>query len=119
MRRVRAAVAHTVPDRPALRTVVGQWVDLGPRDDEWPEFVFVRGSGGAGWVPARYLSEPIGGRASVTQAYDATELATKPGELLDAIDEDVESGWIWCRSAGGREGWVPAKTLEWTEPPAG
>ena len=109
---VRAAVAHAAPDRAPLRTVVGQWADVGPRDHQWPKFVFVRCSGGSGWVPARCLTEPVGGRAVVTEAYDTTELPTTVGEVLDVVAEDLDSGWLWCRSGAGREGWVPLNTVE-------
>jgi len=28
------------------------------------------------------------------------------------IKEDIRSGWLWCRSREGREGWVPLSTLD-------
>jgi Variant SH3 domain len=80
-------------------------------DDHWPEFVFVTAANGAGWVPARNLSASAG-RAVVLSAYDTTELPTVPGELLDVLVEDRQSGWSWCRSRLGREGWVPTNTVE-------
>jgi uncharacterized protein YgiM (DUF1202 family) len=45
-------------------------------------------------------------------AYDTTELPTRVGETLDVVARDDESGWLWCRSADGREGWVPSRTLQ-------
>jgi hypothetical protein len=111
MRRVVAKVAHEIPDRPPLRLNVGQRVDVGERDTEWPEFVFVTAPQGCGWVPARYLSAPSGS-AVVRTGYDTTELPTHVGEVLDVAAEDLASGWVWCRSREGREGWVPLKTLD-------
>jgi variant SH3 domain-containing protein len=111
MRGVRARRAHAVPDRPPIRLAVGDTVEAGGRDTDWPEFVFVTTSDGCGWVPARYLSGPSG-RAVMQTAYDTSELATEAGEILEVLVEDSQSGWVWCRSADGREGWVPLNTLD-------
>jgi hypothetical protein len=109
--RAVAKVAHEIPDRPPLRLRVGERVDAGHRDTEWPEFVFVTAPHGTGWVPARHLSVPSGS-AVVETAYDTTELPTQVGEVLDVLAEDLASGWLWCRSPGGREGWVPLNPLD-------
>lgn len=111
MRTVVAAVADQIPERPLLRLTVGERVEVGERDSEWPEFVFVTAAHGSGWVPARHLSASSG-TAIVQTPYDTTELATQPGDVLDVVDEDLMSGWLWCRGPGGHEGWVPAKTVE-------
>lgn len=111
MRRVRARSAHSVPERAAIQLAVGDEVEVGERDSEWPAFVFVTTSTGAGWVPARYLS-CLSGHAVMQAAYDTGELATEVGEILEVVVEDRPSGWIWCRSKDGREGWVPLKTLD-------
>lgn len=111
MRRVVAKIAHQIPDRAPLQLRIGQRVDVGDRDTEWPEFVFVTAPQGSGWVPARHLSSPSGS-AVVRTGYDTTELPTHVGEVLDVIAEDLASGWLWCRSREGREGWVPMNTLD-------
>ena len=111
MHRVRAKVEHEIPDRRPLRLDVGKRVDVGDRDTEWPEFVFVSAAQGSGWVPARHLSASTGSAVVLTE-YDTTELPTRVGEELDVVAEDLASGWVWCRSAAGREGWVPLKTLD-------
>jgi SH3 domain len=108
---VVAKMAHEIPDRSPLRLAVGERVEVGERDTEWPEFVFVTCARGSGWVPARHLSASAG-TATVRTAYDTTELPTQAGERLEVLDEDRKSGWLWCRSHEGREGWVPMKTLE-------
>ena len=78
---------------------------------EWPEFVFVTAPQGSGWVPARHLS--ASSRSAVVRTgYDTTELPTRVGEVLDVVAEDLASGWVWCRSRKGREGWVPLNTLD-------
>lgn len=109
MKRVTARTAHSIPHRPPLRLVVGEEVQVGQRGTQWPEFVFVTTSHGAGWVPARHLSQPSG-TAVVTAAYETTELPTAVGEVLEVLIEDLESGWLWCRSPVS-EGWVPVNTL--------
>lgn len=111
VRRVVARVAHEIPERAPLQLIAGEEVQVGDRDTEWPEFVFVTTPHGAGWVPARHLSQSSG-RAIVTTAYDTTELPTEAGEVLEVVAEDLVSGWRWCRSSSGREGWVPIRTLE-------
>jgi Variant SH3 domain. len=111
VREVRATVAHGVPDRPPLRLAVGERVTVGERDGEWPEFVLVTCAAGTGWVPARHLSA-ASGAAMVETAYNTSELATQEGDLLQVVTEDLISGWLWCRSRDGREGWVPLDTVE-------
>lgn len=111
MKRVTAQQAHEIPDRAPLQLTVGDEVQAGDRDTEWPEFVFVIAVRGSGWVPARYLSQPHG-PAVVRTAYDTTELPTRVGEVLDVLAEDLVSGWLWCRSSSGRQGWVPAGTVD-------
>ena len=49
MRHVTARTAHNIPRRPPLRLTVGEAVQVGDRDTEWPEFVFVTASHGTGW----------------------------------------------------------------------
>ena len=65
---------------------------------------------GAGWVPARHLSQSSGHAVAVI-GYDTTELPTEVGDYLRVVHEDAQSGWLWCRSAAGEEGWVPSKTV--------
>lgn len=111
MKTVRATVAHTIPDRPPMRVAVGDEVTVGERDTQWPAFVFVTARHGSGWVPERFLSRRAGS-ALVRVAYDTTELPTAVGDRLRVIAEDLDSGWLWCRSENGREGWVPVNTVD-------
>jgi SH3 domain len=110
MRTVVAKVAHQIPGRPPLQLAIGERVEVGQWDTEWPEFVFVTAAHGSGWVPARHLSASSG-TAVLNTSYD-TELPTHVGDLLEVLAEDNASGWLWCRSGSGREGWVPINTLE-------
>jgi uncharacterized protein YgiM (DUF1202 family) len=62
-------------------------------------------------VPARHLPASSG-TAVLNTSYDTTELPTQVGDRLEVLAEDNASGWLWCRSGSGREGWVPINTLE-------
>jgi hypothetical protein len=90
---------------------MGDEVQVGERDTEWPEFVFVVAAHGSGWMPLRHLTQ-ASGTAVVLTSYDTTELPTRVGEVLEVVAEDIVSGWVWCRSASGGEGWVPVTTIE-------
>ena len=111
MSRVVAIEAHEIPERPPLSLAAADVVAVGRRDEDWPAFVFVTAAHGSGWVPSRHLSVETGQAVMVT-AYDTTELPTRVGESLYVVGRDDESGWLWCRSADGREGWVPSRTLQ-------
>ena len=110
MRRVTVHTAHVIPERAPLRVAVGQEVDVGKRDDDWPEFVFVTTESGSGWVPARHLGIE-GDRGVVRTPYDTTELPTEVGDVLEVVVEDQQSGWVWCQDPNGDEGWVPLRTV--------
>ena len=110
VRRMVVRSAHEIAARAPLRLAVGERVTVGERDTQWREFVFVTCAHGEGWVPARHLSASSG-EAIVRAGYDTTELPTQAGEVLEVVEEDRRSGWLWCRAVGGREGWVPATTL--------
>ena len=88
----------------------GETVAVGRHDTTWPAFVLVVAPHGEGWVPARHLSADSGG-ATVTAAYDTTELALLAGQTVTVLDRDDESGWWWCRTDDGATGWVPMDSL--------
>jgi hypothetical protein len=111
MERVRAVSAHEIADRAPIRMGPGDRVTIGKRDPDWPAFVFVTTPTGSGWVPSRHLSADAG-EAEVLTGYDTTELPTAVGQVLEVVERDDESGWLWCRAEGVREGWVPVRTLE-------
>lgn len=109
--RARSTAPHELPQRAPIRLAAGEPVMVGDRDTEWPEFLFVTCAHGSGWVPARHLSSHQGA-AVVETAYDTTELAVAADEELTVIDRDDVSGWWWCRSDEGSEGWVPARSFK-------
>jgi len=72
---------------------------------EWPAFVLVTNKKNErGWVPGRYLRRQ-GERAVAIRRYDTTTLDPPEGEVLTVIEEDAESGWMWCRDKKGNTGW--------------
>jgi uncharacterized protein YgiM (DUF1202 family) len=80
----------------------------------WPAFVLVTsGNGEKGWVPERYL-ERDGSAAKAARRYDTTTLDPGEGEVLTVVEEDLESGWLWCTDRSGRSGWFAIDHL--TEP---
>jgi hypothetical protein len=97
---------------PPLQVRRGQEVDVGQGSDEWPAFVFVTADGEQkGWVPARILRIE-GTKGRVLLGYDTTSLDPEIGDELEAIEEDVEGGWLWCRDSRSRTGWFPKNHLE-------
>lgn len=112
--RTRACVDHPAPDLPPIRLAIGDSVVAGERATQWPEFVFVTGEAGEGWVPARHLSGDSGTVAVETE-YDTTELSVSVGQEVTVLERDDLSGWWWCRADDGRTGWVPVLALETAE----
>jgi hypothetical protein len=111
VRTMVAKVRHQIPDRPSLQLAVGERVDVGDRDSEWPEFVFVTASHGTGWVPARHLSG-TSGTVVVQTAYDTSELPTQAGDVVEVVAEDLTSGWLWCRTRDGRGAGCPSRLFK-------
>jgi hypothetical protein len=110
---VTAISSHDVPARSPIQVAAGDRVSVGPRSPEWPAFVMVTGAVGEGWVPSRNLSAEEG-VVTVEADYDTTELPVALGQIVEVLTRDDESGWWWCRSDAGAEGWVPRSVL--TEP---
>ena len=89
----------------------GEIVSLGRTDDEFPGWIRTRlQNGKEGWAPQDILEPRADGTAIANSSYDARELDTAPGDILEVVRE--LQGWFWARNAEGREGWVPLKTTE-------
>jgi len=101
---------HIPPDQPPIRLEAGDVVRVGDADRVWPDFVFVLATNGVGWVPRNKLSEarPL---ATVLETYDTRELAVHAGARVELVHRD-DSGWAWCRSTQGSEGWLPLSCLD-------
>ncbi|CAD6007814.1 SH3 domain-containing protein [Agreia sp. COWG] len=111
MRITTAIVAHVIPERASLRLTIGDRVTVGESHPDRPTFTFVTAENGSGWVPVRYLSStrPV---AQVNTPYDTAELSTVVGDVIEIVREDRATGWLWCRSLDGRQGWIPASVVE-------
>lgn len=113
---VRAVRPHVTSDRPPIVVVPGDELTFGERDDQWPAFVLVTTSAGSqGWVPQLGLTrtgERHEGKFTPRYRYDTTELSVDEGTELTVLEADLGSGWLWCRDAGDRVGWVPARCVE-------
>lgn len=78
----------------------------------WPAFVLVTNKKGErGWVPERYLRRSETS-AVASKEYDTKTLNPSIGEVLTVIEEDIESGWVWCRDKKGNLGWFASDHLE-------
>ena len=90
----------------------GETVTILKSDPVWPGWVWVAtADGNTGWAPQSYL-DPVRedeGRATALQAFTASELSIKKGEILES--EYEVDGWLWCRNNEGKTGWAPAFNL--------
>jgi hypothetical protein len=120
--RSRFRVTEALPEgffdslAPSLVIEPGQTVTVLPeRSRSWPAFVLIRDArGGRGWVPERCLRLE-GDRGRVLHAYDTATLDPVVGDVLELIEADLPSGWLWCRDTRGKVGWFPTRALEAVE----
>ena len=105
-----AISSHEVPHRPAIQVSAGDRVSVGRRSPDWPAFVLITSALGEGWVPSRHLSADEG-VATVEADYDTAELPVAAGQTVEVLARDDASGWWWCRSQAGDEGWVPVSAF--------
>ena len=100
---------HSVQYPVALKGSKGQRLQVGRRDDEWPEWFWCTAAdGSAGWVPEALL-ELRGSEALLTRDYETTELAVSAGERV-TIHEEL-AGWVWVTNEREQSGWIPARCL--------
>ena len=118
--RVRLTQDHRAPEREPLVLRRGDLVQARQRDDpealaaieQWPAFVWVLAGDRGGWVPSRFLDVDADGSGVALRDYDTTELSAGADDVLEVVEDDTESGWVWVRAADGREGWVPWNSVE-------
>lgn len=106
---VTARTAHEPSYGNPIVIRVGDLLETFGKDSKWPGWIWCRHPDGrSGWVPERILR--INGSGGIAlEDYSARELSTNLGERLVLLR--TESGWGWCRSASGDEGWVPLGAL--------
>lgn len=87
----------------------GELLTVERRDAQFPGWLWVRRANGhGGWAPQQILSLLHGDQVLAMQAYEATELSTQCGEILQVVKEI--DGWCWARNSMGQCGWVPVET---------
>jgi uncharacterized protein YgiM (DUF1202 family) len=110
MKTVRIITSYTAKYTDPLIAHAGESVTVGKRDDEWPGWVWCTSSSGkASWVHESFL-EIKGDHAIFIENYNAKELDVSAGELLTVLRET--GGWLWCKSASGARGWIPAENAK-------
>jgi hypothetical protein len=106
--RVITAYRSPYPDPIAFNA--GDRLVVEDRLSEWPGWIWcTTPKGKSGWAHESYIQRNESSGIAL-RSYDATELSVAEGEELKIIDE--ESGWLWCRYADGRLGWVPMEHVE-------
>jgi hypothetical protein len=97
-----------------ITLVAGETTRLDGREEPWeenPDWIWIWGEntrGKSGWIPRTLLT--ITGTAGIAREdYDARELTVAAGEMVAVMRE--ESGWAWCVTSDGRDGWVPLSHL--------
>ncbi len=93
----------------------GAVVEVGRRDNSWPEWFWCRSADGReGWVHESFFKVEVDGERAVTlRDFDAIELSVQPGEALRCIER--VGGWAWCMNARGHSGWVPETSFQTKE----
>lgn len=100
---------HEVIYPDPIRVRAGERVRIGREDDEFPGWAWCAAADGReGWVPLAILRRE-GAEGVARRDYDATELAVKRGQRVEALEE--LNGWARVANAEGREGWVPRDCL--------
>lgn len=94
-----------------IRLKRGEAVHLTGQREAWDGHVWLwarSASGLEGWIPDNLVDE--GAEMPVAkQDYSAAELTCQTGDVL--VAEETTHGWVRCRRADGRVGWVPQKNL--------
>lgn len=95
-----------------IKFKVGDVVEVGKSDDEFPGWVWVTTSdGNQGWAPNQYLKMKVSGRNAIAiQPYSAQELNTTLEEVLKLHLE--LNGWSWVENGENRFGWVPLDSIQ-------
>jgi hypothetical protein len=104
--------SHTANYPNPIRFQVGDSIQVGKRDDEFPGWIWVTtGDGNQGWAPIQYLQIDNFDKSAIAQQdYTARELNTTIGENL--ILKYELNGWGWVENEHEETGWVPLKTIQ-------
>jgi hypothetical protein len=101
-----AIASYSPQNKSPISGVRGDVFTLGQRDDEFPGWIWTTAPDGrSGWTHESFL-EMTGDRATLREDYTAQELTIRVGDTLEILRE--VGGWLWCRTASGNLGWLPA-----------
>lgn len=102
---------HTSQSPDPICLQVGDFVQVGEMDAEYPGWVWVTTvDGNQGWAPIQYLEfHKYDGNVKILQSYTAKELTTKENEIL-MLHYELNQ-WGWMENEHQETGWVPMKTL--------
>lgn len=105
-------IPHEVEYQNPIKFSAGDRVVVGRGDEEWPGWIWTTiESGDHGWAPESYL-EISGNSGLALHDYEATELATQPG---DSVSVKYElAGWAWASNQSGVAGWIPLNSIQKT-----
>ena len=110
MRQGRVIAEHKSTFPNPLIAAIGDSVNVGRRDDEYPGWFWCTDSKGiSAWVPESYL-QIEGARGKFVMDYNSFELSIGADEMLEIIEET--GGWCWCIRETGEMGWLPAEKVE-------
>lgn len=102
-------VTSWASSHPPMSLRRGDVVEVGRRDDEWPEYVWCVREDGEGWVPDVVLTFRDDHTAAAIRDYSTAELSVRPGDEVTVIER--LASWSWCEDASGRRGWLPDRVL--------
>lgn len=99
---------YTRPYDDPIAVVAGERVEVDPHKSTQTDlfgWLWCRASDGRqGWTPEAWLVG-AGTTRTLRRDFNAIELTVNPGDTVALLFS--ESGFIWCRAADGREGWLP------------
>ena len=108
----RVVRAHEPDSADPLVLRKGEMVSFERRRTVWDGWLWCsKPTGESGWIPESWV-EIQRNICVVERDYNATELAVRPSDMLDAIL--IESGWLLATSSTGTTGWVPLECVELT-----
>lgn len=100
--------AYARPYDDPINARAGEPVDIDPDRSAQTDlfgWVWCRAPDGReGWTPEAWL-QGAGNRRTLQRDFDAIELTVAVGDRVLPLFS--ESGFIWCRTDDGRQGWLP------------
>src|SRR5579863_8755874 len=108
--KVRVLKADGPTNANPIKVQAGEPLEIvGEEDDGW---VWCRDRAGReDWMPLSYMTAGgEGNKRTALSNYDSTVFSVEVGEEFQA--EREVSGWLWCKSAQGKWGWIRVNNVE-------